>query len=145
MIARVSGSLTTTRVPCPAAAGLRFRAVHKGPQASFAVGVGGAIVRIEGEACVLEQAPVATRGALFTVGLDDAGRVFAAGEGGVAFVRASDGTWSELDLTVDVGIYGLLRTDRDIWLLGASGAILRHPRTDTGGEAGGTAAGGVSG
>ena len=39
----------------------------------------------------------------------------------------------------------MLRTERDVWLLGQSGAILRHPRTDTGGDAGGTAAGGVSG
>jgi hypothetical protein len=132
--------LTTARLPCAAASGLRLRAVHKGERASFAVGVGGAIVRIEGDECFVEQAPVTERGALFAVGLDDEGRVFAAGEGGIAFVRANDGSWSELDLSVDVGVYGLLRTDRDVWLLGASGAILRHPRTDTGGQApGGTA------
>jgi hypothetical protein len=137
--------LTTGRLPCAAASGLRLRAVHKGERVSFAVGVGGAIVRIEGDECFVEQAPVTERGALFAVGLDDEGRVFAAGEGGIAFVRANDGSWSELDLSVDVGVYGLLRTDRDVWLLGASGAILRHPRTDTGGQAPGGTAGGVSG
>ncbi|MCA9534197.1 MAG: protein kinase [Myxococcales bacterium] len=122
--------LTTAVVPCPEARGMRFRGVYQGPTDTFAVGAGGAILRLTGDTCVVEQAPQPDRAMLFAVGLDDEGRVFAAGEEGVAFVRSPDGTWAALDLGVDVGIYGMLRTDRDVWLLGASGAILRHPRTD---------------
>ncbi|MCA9576409.1 MAG: protein kinase [Polyangiales bacterium] len=135
---------TVTPVRCDEARGLQLRGVLQGETESFAVGVGGAVLRITDGSCTVERAPSEGAATLFTVGLDDEGRVFAAGEDGAAVVRATDGSWTELDLGVDVALFGMLRTDRDVWLVGASGAILRRPRTDSPGS-GATGGAGVSG
>ena len=98
---------------------------------AWAVGDGGRILRIDGEGCVVEQAASEEAPVLHAVELGPQGRPFAVGEDGAAYERGEDGTWAALDLSVGgLELRGLHRTDHDVYLVGASGLVMRHRRLD---------------
>jgi hypothetical protein len=97
--------------------------VRVGEQA-FAVGEHGAVVRIEGDACVVEHEGGPT---LNAVGLGPTGQPLAVGDEGVSLVRSDEGTWSASDLDVGrVSLRGLERIERYVYVVGTGGTILRH-------------------
>ena len=48
----------------------------------------------------------------------------------IGWERGEDGSWAEVDLGTDFELQSLLRTDRDVYVVGAGGGVLRHPRLD---------------
>ncbi len=115
-----------SRVPCEGAETLR--AVVRTSAGTWAAGDGGRIVRIEAASCVEEHAGGPT---LHAIGLGQEGRLLAGGDDGVVLARDANGAWTRED--VDVGgasVRAIWRSDRDVWLAGTEGVLVRHVRLD---------------
>jgi len=103
-----------------------LRGVTRLPLGDFAVGDDGRIARLGVDACVWEHEGGP---ALYGVGLGPNGRAFAVGANGGAFERTPEGAWEPRDLgAAGVELRRVVATDRDVYVVGAGGAILRHPR-----------------
>lgn len=110
--------------------GIVLRSVHRAGNVAYAVGDAGTIVRIEGNACTREHGE-AGRANLNAVGPSPDGSVLAVGDDGVALLRGSDGTWSDLDIGVThEHLRGLRAGDRGIYVVGTGGTIVEHVRID---------------
>jgi serine/threonine-protein kinase len=108
-----------------------LRGVSKTPAGTWIVGDEGVILRLDGRRCVAERAPTAGAPTLNGIGIGPYGRPIAVGNRGTALERTEAGTWSPID--VDVGrnnLRGIYRGDRDVFIVGAGGVILRHVRLD---------------
>ena len=105
-----------------------LRSVLRTESGTWAVGDEGVIVRIEVGSCVLEH----RGGRRFSgIGVGPYGKPLAVGDAGVAVERDEAGAWNPVD--TDVGrldLRGIARTDRDVYVVGASGIILRHVLLD---------------
>ena len=126
-----SDAATEQRIACSEHADLR--GVVLDGAGAVAVGDGGVIVRITDAGCVVERPFSATVRDLYAVAPGPNGRLLAVGESGTALERTDAGTWEPYEL--DAGGYDLHRivtTDRDIFVIGAGGVVLRHPRIVTG-------------
>ncbi len=131
-VVRIEGA-TETRVLCPEGPTLRdvMLQTEGDGETYWAVGDGGRILRIDAEGCVAEQEASEDAPVLHAVELGPQGRPFAVGEDGAAFERGEDGSWTALDLSVGgLELRGLHRTDHDVYLVGASGLVMRHRRLD---------------
>jgi len=131
-VVRIEGP-TETRVLCPEGPTLRDVMLQTEGEAEtyWAVGDSGRILRIDDEGCVAEREASDDGPVLHAVELGPNGRPFAVGEDGAAFERGEDGTWTALDLSVGgLELRGLHRTDHDVYLVGASGLVMRHRRLD---------------
>lgn len=126
-VVRISES-GASRVPCELTDSLRD--VVRTPDGAWAVGIGGVVARIEDARCVLER-----RGGpdLLGVGPGPYGRPLAVGKEGAAIQRDEQGQWVDAGLDAQgAELREVLRTDRDVWVVGAGGVIVRHPRLDDG-------------
>ncbi|MDH5491606.1 MAG: hypothetical protein OEY14_06615, partial [Myxococcales bacterium] len=126
------------RVDCETERTLRGAWLEDG--VGYAVGEGGIILRVDAEgACTVEHdgGP-----ALHAIGRGPDGSLLALGEAGRALRRlplpegeragASPSIWRSTDLGADeISLYGLHRDGRDVYVFGAGGLVLRHPRIDT--------------
>ena len=103
-----------------------LRGVARLAQGEFAVGDDGRIARLTPEGCVWEHDGGST---LYGIGTGPEGEPFAVGDDGAAFSRADDGRWTPSHLDAGgVALRRVVTTDRDVYVVGAGGAILRHPR-----------------
>ncbi len=119
----------STRVPCDA--GVTLRGVVRGPDGVYSVGEGGAIVRIEPDGCVVERAPTEGAPILEGVGVGPNGRALAVGAAGTALERGEDGGWEPANLDVGrVDLRAVGRDDRNAYIVGAGGVIVRHVLLD---------------
>jgi hypothetical protein len=119
------------RVPC--AERVTLRGVMVDGETAIAVGEGGIILRITAQGCTVERPNAPLTRDLHAIGPGPNGRPMAVGESGIALERGADGVWAPLEL--DAGGYDLHRivvTDRDVFVIGAGGVVLRHPRLVTG-------------
>ena len=110
---------------------LSLRGVTRTEAGTWIVGDEGLILRLDGRRCVVERAPTAGAPMLNGVGIGPYGRPIAVGNRGTALERTEEGTWSPID--VDVGranLRNVYRGDRDVFIVGAGGVILRHVRLD---------------
>jgi len=116
-----------SRIECETSVTLRD--VVRLPAGVFAVGDEGTIARIEGNACVIERHGGPS---LHAVGLGPEGRVIAAGDQGVVIERATDGEgWSRVGVNVlGASIRTIWRSDRNVYLAGTGGVIVRHILVD---------------
>ncbi len=112
-----------SRVECETTATLRD--VARLPMGTYAVGDEGTIVRIEGGACVVERHGGPT---LNAIGLGPEGQPIAAGDDGVVIER-TDGAdeWTRVGVNVlGASIRTIWRSDRNVYLAGTGGVIVRH-------------------
>ncbi|MEM9071973.1 MAG: serine/threonine-protein kinase [Myxococcota bacterium] len=86
----------------------------------------GPIQRLEGERCTPEERP--GEGALYAIGIGPRGRPFAVGAGGAAVERNEEGAWEAVDLDTEFELRTVYATERDIYIAGVGGVVLRHPR-----------------
>ncbi|MEM1415587.1 MAG: serine/threonine-protein kinase [Myxococcota bacterium] len=98
---------------------------------AWAVGAGGVIVRLEVEGalqCTEERAGDGTP--LHAVGPGwDRERLLGVGDDGLALTRRDDGRWEPVDLdAAGFDLYGIHRDERDVYVVGAGGVIVRHAR-----------------
>ena len=96
---------------------------------AYAVGMAGAIVRIDEQGCTRESVTPA-RDALPTlnaIGLGPSGRPLAVGDEGVSFERGDDGTWTAGDVSAGrSSLRGIERIDGYVYIVGTGGTILRR-------------------
>ncbi len=85
----------------------------------------GHIYRVEGGACTLERDGGPN---LHALDFGPNGRLIALGSRGASYERAEDGTWAEFELDTDFELQTILRTERDVFIAGAGGVVMRHPR-----------------
>jgi photosystem II stability/assembly factor-like uncharacterized protein len=113
------------RLPCE---GGLLRAVTRTNEGAWAVGDGGRVIRIEDAGCVEEHRG---RHALHAVGVGPEGRLIAVGDEGTILTRSAEGRW--VDTSIDSGrasLRAVLRGDREVFVAGTDGVLLRHPRID---------------
>ncbi len=103
-----------------------LRGVWRDGDEAWIVGDGGSIWRLRDEGCEREESGVSA--ALHGVGPGPRGRPMVVGEHGVALERGADGSWTVMDIGTDLGLYAVHATDRDVFVVGAGGVVLRHPR-----------------
>ena len=144
--------LSAQRLPCEAARGLALRAVSRVAAEGdvfIAVAAGGEVLRISGDTCVRERVEepggaAAAEPRWAALGRGPGGELIAIGARGAAMRRVGvgeetgtgEGHWEVFDIGVGMNLFGLARTQRDVWLVGAGGLILRHPRVDEGATSG---------
>ena len=105
-----------------------LRGLVRTSEGTWACGDGGAVARLEGARCVIERSGGPT---LHAMGFAPDGRLLAVGEDGVALVRAETGAWIPASLEVgDITLYAIWRSERDVFLGGTGGTIVRHVRLD---------------
>jgi hypothetical protein len=105
-----------------------LRGVIRTADGTWAVGDRGYIARIEGTACEVEHEGGPT---LHAIGVSPEGGLLAVGDEGTAITRGGDGTWSDTSLEVgSVSLRTIWRSDRDVYVAGTGGAIVRHIRLD---------------
>ncbi len=123
------GARGTSRIACPVDVSLR--GVVRAPSGTWAVGEQGAIVRVEPGGCVVERPPRDGGELLNGVGIGPHGRPLAVGNQGVALERTEAGEWQPPDLDVGrVNLRNVFRTDRDAYIVGAGGLVVRHVLVD---------------
>jgi serine/threonine-protein kinase len=116
----------TTRIACDGAQTLR--AVVRTPEGVWAVGDEGRIVRIERSGCVEERRGGPT---LHAIGVGPLGRLLAGGDEGTVLVRRADGTWADEPVDVSgASVRVIWRSDRDVYLAGTDGVLVRHVRLE---------------
>ena len=121
----------STRIPCEVATGLR--AVWRGPEGTWAAGEGGVIVRIGQTSCEVERAAAPDAPTLNGLGPAPGGGPLAVGDRGTALERTAEGAWERADLDVGrASLRSVFRTERNVWIAGAGGVIVRHIRLDGG-------------
>ncbi len=104
-----------------------LRDVARTPTGTFAVGDGGVILRIEGDDCAVDHRGGPT---LHAVGVGPEGRPIAAGDDGVVIERGEDG-WTRVGVDVlGASIRTIWRSDRNVYLAGTGGVIVRHILVD---------------
>lgn len=124
-----------TPVECPSGPTLRG-AFRDEEGATWLVGDAGRVLRIANGACETLRPASDDAPTLWAVEMGPNGRVMAVGARGVAIERAEvieeAGTgWTDLDLdAAGLELRSIHRTDREIFVSGSGGAILRHPRLD---------------
>ena len=118
----LTGAGQTLRARCGAES---LRAVAELDGVLLAAGEDGVVYRIEDAGCVEERRGGPT---LHALGPAPRGGAMAVGSRGAAYVRAEDGTWSDLELDTDFELQSIFATERDVFVAGASGVVLRHPR-----------------
>ncbi|MFK7984905.1 MAG: protein kinase [Sandaracinaceae bacterium] len=114
-----------SRVECDTEASLRDVALIDG--VVWAVGQGGVVVRVEGDACevVRNEGPD-----LHAVGHGPDGRVMIAGDEALALLRTETG-WESAGVDLaGTSIRVIWRNSRHVYLAGTGGAIARHIRLD---------------
>ena len=108
-----------------------LRGVSKTDAGTWIVGDQGVILRLEGRRCVAERSASAAEPMLNGIGIGPYGRPIAVGNRGTALERTDQGEWSPIDLDVGrTNLRGIYRGDRDVFIAGAGGVILRHVRLD---------------
>lgn len=100
-----------------------LRGVWRDESGAWIVGDAG-VFRLEGETCEA----VHESGALYDVGAGPHGRPFAVGADGKAYEQGEDGVWAEMDTGTTYELRAIHETDRDIYVVGAGGVVLRHPK-----------------
>jgi len=123
-VLRVDGA-SVSRVGCEGS----WRGVTRGEEGTWLVGEGGRVARLsEDGACSTEHEDGET---LHAIGPGPNGRLLAVGEDGYAIERGEDGAWADFEIpSGDFDLRGIYRTDRDVYVVGVGGVILRHPRLD---------------
>ena len=99
-----------------------LRGVWSDEGGAWIVGDAG-IFRLEGESCEA----VHEGGPLYDVGAGPHGRPMAVGAEGRALERSEDGSWAVLETGTTYELRAIHETDRDIYVVGAGGVVLRHP------------------
>jgi serine/threonine-protein kinase len=128
LIVRLAGG-GTQRIACDVDVSLR--GVVRTGERAWAVGERGTIVRVDDRACVVERPPRADEPTLNGIGLGPYGRPLAVGNRGIVLERDDASTWQPVD--IDAGrnnLRAVFRSDRDAYIAGAGGVILRHVRLD---------------
>ena len=82
------------------------------------------VYRLEGEDCSVAH----EGGPLFDVAVGPHGRPLAVGAEGRALERDQEGTWQRLETGTRYELRAIHETDRDIYVVGAGGVVLRHPK-----------------
>lgn len=115
------------RVACPT--GEVLRDVARMPDGTYlAVGDGGVIVRVDGEECSLDHEGGPP---LHAVGVGPEGLPIAGGDAGTVIERRETGEWSPVGVNVlGISVRAIWRSDRNVYLAGTSGAIVRHILVD---------------
>ncbi len=130
LVAPIVGGRLGERIDC-GIGDVVLRSVHRDGGVAYAVGDAGLIVRIEGSACTLERSAREGAPNLNAVGPSPDGSILAVGDDGVAVTRASDGTWSSVELgTSYEHLRGLRAGSRSVLVVGTGGTILEHIRID---------------
>jgi serine/threonine-protein kinase len=115
----------SVRLPCDVDASLR--GVMRTEEGSWAVGVGGTIVRLEDGGCVVEARTQEAAPTLNDIGPGVHGRPMAVGNLGVAVERTADGRWERSALAVGrANLRAIHRDERNVYVVGAGGVIVRH-------------------
>jgi len=116
-----------SRVECDTEANLRDVARVAGV-GYVAVGAGGTILRLDDGACAVERAAGAD---LHAVGYGPRGEAMAAGDEGVVLLRGAGGEWTPASVNVlGASIRAIWRSERNVYLAGSGGVIVRHIRID---------------
>ncbi|MBX3245575.1 MAG: serine/threonine protein kinase [Myxococcales bacterium] len=113
----------TTRLP--GCGTTTLRAVHRAGDVAWIAGDEGRVYRHAEGSCALEREGGPT---LHGIGPGPNGGVLAVGAEGAAYERGEDGEWSQLDLDTELELRAVHATDRDVYVAGAGGLLLRHAR-----------------
>ncbi|MEM6957755.1 MAG: hypothetical protein AAF645_18820 [Myxococcota bacterium] len=107
-----------------------LRSAVRAGESTWLAGDGGVIAEFRDSQCQVVREGGAD---LYAIDLGPDGELLAVGDGGAALTR-SEGVWATVDLGADgVALRSILRTEREVFVGGAGGAILSHRRTDQGG------------
>lgn len=106
---------------------LTLRDVARTPAGTFAVGDEGLVLRIDGDECAVDHRGGPT---LHAIGVGPEGRPIAAGDDGLVIERGDDG-WTRVGVNVlGASIRTIWRSDRNVYLAGTGGVIVRHILVD---------------
>lgn len=123
------GAAGARRLDCGVDVGLR--GVVRSGSVAWAVGEASTIVRVEDAGCTVERPPRPDAPTLEGVGMGPMGRPMAVGDDGLTLERSAEGGWEVLALDVGrVNLRNVVRTERDVYIVGAGGVILRHVLLD---------------
>ena len=114
---------STSASPLATCGSATLRGIARDDAGAWIVGDAG-VYRLEGGEC----AQAHESGPLFDVGTGPRGRPFAVGAEGRAVERAEDGSWATLETGTRYELRAIQETDRDIYVVGAGGVVLRHPK-----------------
>lgn len=114
------------RVPCELE--MTLRDVARLEVGTLAVGDEGTVVLITDDVCTVERSGGP---ALHAIGLGPQGRPIAAGDHGVVIERSAEGEWTPVGVNVlGASIRTIWRSDRNVYLAGTGGVIVRHILVD---------------
>lgn len=103
-----------------------LRGIWRDGEEAWIVGDGGGIWRLRGESCEPEESGVSEP--LHAVGPGPRGGPLAVGAAGLALERSADGAWTPVDVGTRRTLQAVRATTRDVFVVGAGGVVLRHPR-----------------